>query len=62
MINRSVMPKSLKNPNSYTHFAPLTNAISSIPNHQPNASIIRSGAVKAELPYKNLAPYGILAK
>ncbi|CAF4748110.1 unnamed protein product, partial [Rotaria magnacalcarata] len=60
--NHSVIPKRLSNSNSYTHSTHLTHTTTSISIQPPTSSIIRSDASKADLPYKHLAPLGVLSK
>ncbi|CAF3238887.1 unnamed protein product [Rotaria socialis] len=62
ILNHSVIPKPLINSNSYTHSTHLTHTTTSISMQLPTSSIIRSGASKADLPYKHLAPLGVLSK
>ncbi|CAF3419510.1 unnamed protein product [Rotaria sp. Silwood1] len=60
--NRSVIPKPLNDSNAYTHFAPLTHTTTSLSMQQPSPSIVQSGVSKADLPYRNFAPLGVLSK
>ncbi|CAF2602109.1 unnamed protein product [Rotaria sp. Silwood2] len=60
--NRSVVPKPLNNSDTYTHFTPLTHTTTSLSMQQLSPSIVQSSVSKADLPYRNMAPFGVLSK
>jgi len=62
MHNRSVIRKSLSDTNTYSHFPSPTHTTINISLQQPSASIAQNGASKADLPYRNSAPFGVLSK
>ncbi len=60
--NRSTTSKPLNNTSTYTHFAPPRHTTLDVSMRPSSVSIAQTSVSKAELPYRNLAPLGVLSK
>ncbi|UJR20902.1 hypothetical protein I4U23_024011 [Adineta vaga] len=58
----SVVPKVLNNSNTYSHFGSLPHTSIQMSTQLPSTSLAQSSASKADLPYRSLAPLGVLSK
>ena len=63
MFNRSTIRlKSFIDPSTYTHFPSPTHTTIDTSVQQPSTSIAQIGISKVDVPYRSLAPLGVLSK